>query len=1047
MSNFNQNFKTKGAEKMVDGFIKGIDMYTEKKLTDLKFEVIEESQPASYYIENGLSAVFKVQISYTIDYGSEVFTTEFEVPREIDGVFIIEGAYRIATNMLGNDYDCRINMSGTGRHYINFDYNREYDINRGVLKVKKVDPLLGLPERTREYKLEDIDQIRGTEREALKLTDKQVKKLQIKLDLDYKPEYITRQVIEDCIAYGDDRIKDLVIDKSIKSVYEGFMTYLFQGANHKNLWGTRRKIMNNWQKNKQLPNPIRVLSMLCLRHWKGSQDTAKGGNDVQISPGINAVNLQTLTNKIQIPESVAYNQTFTDLICVGDTPMNQNIGKQNSLTVSTHVEGEEVYFDVYDPKFTKITIPYLDYLNKKVCASEYVDYDTLQLKPDANNQVEVKYRMRRKMVPVSEVELIDLHPDYRLSEAVRRIPFLGSTDSIRIMMGSSMLKQSIPLVNAERPLVDTGNTEELSSNVLNEKFNYDKGKVKEITESEVIIELPNKETTSIPRRTAIQSVNDVDVFTMPKVKVGQTVRRGDIITGPTNLESDTYKQGLNALVLFHAMFGLVNEDALVVSESFAKRMKSYSIIDLAIDVKTNEAIKEILPIGSVVKSKDSVVTLYATKRLDEINSALNDKLGGLFGDGKDISSYTVEKHLDVPNNISYATVADVLVQENKDKKPIRGAKMPDLTFTRTSQKVVDEYMAKGRKEVYDKYPEYIAADRLRPINLDDKDWKVSYVVRVRLIMTTNLVVGSKVTNRYGGKGVISKVLPDEEMPIMVDGKGKKKTVEVVMNPYSTINRKISSVNMEFLLGNVAHKIHDLVDEYKASESKKSKIMPMIEKYYPRYRGMDVDKFIKLHDSKPIEEVYYFNVGSYALDYPPEKIEAWAKELGVKSQNTILMPAWTVSDMKELENELSPEEFEAAKKNLVGQYVPTDKPLSVGYVTLMELYHIPIYSNKVTSSMFGVDIDQWFGSPIMGKGQYRTTGQSIGEMELSAYLAKGATDFIKEARGDTAFEDNQVFLNNLLGLGLTVTDSKGYNQGGSSLKTRVNELKTKFKLKN
>lgn len=175
--------------------------------------------------------------------------------------------------------------------------------------------------------------------------------------------------------------------------------------------------------------------MLCARYWKGSSDASKGGSDIQISPGINAINLQSLTNKIQIPQSVAYNESFGDLICIGATPINQNVGKQNALTVSTTITDNDVLFDVFDKNFTKITISYLDYLNKKVVASEYVDYETNTVKPDANGMVEVKYRMKRKMVPVDEAELIDLHPDYRLSEEVRRIPFVNYTDSVRIHMG------------------------------------------------------------------------------------------------------------------------------------------------------------------------------------------------------------------------------------------------------------------------------------------------------------------------------------------------------------------------------------------------------------------------------------------------------------------------------------------------------------------------------------------------------------------------------------------------------------------------------------
>lgn len=101
---------------------------------------------------------------------------------------------------------------------------------------------------------------------------------------------------------------------------------------------------------------------------------------------------------------------------------------QNSLTVSAHILDDAVLFDVLDLKFQKITIEYIDYLNTKVCASEYVDYENKKMKPNKDNMVEVKYRMRRKMVPVEEVQLIDLHPDYRLSETSRQIPFISMVD-------------------------------------------------------------------------------------------------------------------------------------------------------------------------------------------------------------------------------------------------------------------------------------------------------------------------------------------------------------------------------------------------------------------------------------------------------------------------------------------------------------------------------------------------------------------------------------------------------------------------------------------
>lgn len=659
------------------------------------------------------------------------------------------------------------------------------------------------------------------------------------------------------------------------------------------------------------------------------------------------------------------------------------MGKQNALTVSTHITDTDVLFDVYDKDFKKITLSYLDYLNKKVAASESVDYDTNTLKPDEDGKVTVKYRMKRIKVPVEEVELIDLHPDYRLSEEVRRIPFVNYTDSVRIHMGSSMLKQSIPLTNAERPLVDTGNTVELNDNVLNEKFREEEGTVKEINEESVVIELPNKDTVEVPRRTAIQSVNDVDVYTEPKVKVGDKVKKGDVITGAVGLEKDTYKAGINANVLFHAMFGYVNEDALVVSESFSKKMCSYSVIDLCIDVKTTEAIKWIAPIGTRVKSSDSVVIIHKAVRLDEINRQLQDKLSGIFGDERDLSEYTIENSLKVPNNIEEAYVSDVLVQENKKPKINKGMKMPDLTFSHTSKDIIDEYMGNKdrRKVIYEKYPEYIASDVLDPVSLEDKSYKVVYTVRVRLIKRTNLMVGSKLTNRYGGKGVISKILPDNEMPVQIEtSTGKQKQIDVVMNPYSTINRKIPSVNMEQLLSSCAVKIHDLVEERKDNPKQKDSIMNLMKKYYPgRYDSMDVDEFIKYHETHRLEDVYYFNVGSFSTKFTPKLIDEWADELGVIPQSKILIPTKTVSDLKELKESLSEREYDEVVKGLEGKYTVIDKPLSCGPMNLIELYHIPTYSNKVTSSMFGIDVNEYKDSPIMGRGKYRMTGQKIDKL--------------------------------------------------------------------
>lgn len=185
-------------------------------------------------------------------------------------------------------------------------------------------------------------------KELLKLTEKQSKKFMIKLDLDYKPEYITPKLIDECIAFGDDKIRDLIIDKTIESVSTSFMQYIFKDNNKRNFYLARRRITNYFTKYNKLQEQTTAITSLCAKFWR------LGSTELQIPPGVNSVNLESFKSKIQISPSVAYNTTFSDLIDIGDTPINNNTNLQNSITVSTHVTDEGVMFDVYTKDFKKI---------------------------------------------------------------------------------------------------------------------------------------------------------------------------------------------------------------------------------------------------------------------------------------------------------------------------------------------------------------------------------------------------------------------------------------------------------------------------------------------------------------------------------------------------------------------------------------------------------------------------------------------------------------------------------------------------------------------
>ena len=185
------------------------------------------------------------------------------------------------------------------------------------------------------------------------------------------------------------------------------------------------------------------------------------------------------------------------------------------------------------------------------------------------------------------------------------------------------------------------------------------------------------------------------------------------------------------------------------------------------------------------------------------------------------------------------------------------------------------------------------------------------------------------------------------------------------------------------------------------------------------------------------------VGSFS-NVTPEKIEGMMKDLNVSTQSKVLMPKLNLCDLDEIKETMSEEEYNKFLEDNRGKFEEVNKPLMAGSITMEQLYHMPMYSNKVTSDMQPQNPNI---EPISGRGNYRKTGQIIGEYELWALLSRGNKKFIQSARKDSEVLQNQEFLDNLLGLGIMITDSKGYAQGGSNLKTQLNRMKTKYRFRN
>jgi DNA-directed RNA polymerase beta subunit len=216
-----------------------------------------------------------------------------------------------------------------------------------------------------------------------------------------------------------------------------------------------------------------------------------------------------------------------------------------------------------------------------------------------------------------------------------------------------------------------------------------------------------------------------------------------------------------------------------------------------------------------------------------------------------------------------------------------------------------------------------------------------------------------------GKGVISRIIPDDEMP-RVNGE----PCGVILNPYSIIGRKIPSVVMETGLSNVAVRLYEIVTEM-INTGRKDEILPLLNKYYDKkFQKMRITEFLRKYKEQGLN-LFSFDVGCFSK-YTPEIIQKWMNELGVSTSSEVEIPALEAADLDALKDAMSEEEFESYKESLKGKYVKIDRPLMYGYNYIIKLYHVPEAANKVTSDMN----DNKYGQPILGGGKYRREGELV-----------------------------------------------------------------------
>ncbi|MCL2587616.1 MAG: DNA-directed RNA polymerase subunit beta [Firmicutes bacterium] len=464
--------------------------------------------------------------------------------------------------------------------------------------------------------------------------------------------------------------------------------------------------------------------------------------------------------------------THNGRLCAVETPEGQSIGLVNSLAMFAKIN-EYGFIQAplrrVDKKTGKVT-DIVDYLTADEEDAFYIAQATEKLNKDgtfAKEYIKVRHRDIVLEVTPDRVDYIDASPRQFISVATGLIPFLENDDPRRALLGANMQRQAVPLIKTEAPLVATGMEARaaLDSNVLILAKNA--GTIESVTAERIVIKTENgiKDTYRLTKFTRFNE--EACVNQKPAVTVGQKVAVGDIIADGYGTDNGELAIGKNMCVAFINWEGYNYEDAILISE---KVVKEDAFTSIALHLK--EAKARTTKLGDEEITRDIPnVSDEALKNLDEEGIV---RVGSIVRPGDIlVGKVTPKGETD-------------LTPEERLLRAIFGEKSRDV---RDSSLRVEN----GKDGVV------VGVEIFSREAKDEMEVGVNKVVKVTIAQKRNIKAGDKMTGRHGNKGIVSKVLPVEDMPFMADGT----PVDIVLNPLGVPSRLNIGQLLEVHLGMIA----------------------------------------------------------------------------------------------------------------------------------------------------------------------------------------------------------------------------------------------------
>ncbi|TDM00881.1 DNA-directed RNA polymerase subunit beta [Macrococcus carouselicus] len=467
-------------------------------------------------------------------------------------------------------------------------------------------------------------------------------------------------------------------------------------------------------------------------------------------------------------------------MCPIETPEGPNIGLINSLSSYARVNE----FGFIETPYRKVDIEenrvtdQIDYLT----ADEEDAYVVAQANSVldeqghfVNDEVVCRFRGDNTKMPKERMDYMDVSPKQVVSAATACIPFLENDDSNRALMGANMQRQAVPLMNPEAPFVGTGMEHVAARDSGAAVVAKSKGRVEHVEARQIkvrrIVEEGGKEIETdldTYRLSKFARSNSGTCYNQrPIVAVGDVVTKGEILADGPSMELGEMALGRNVVVGFMTWDGYNYEDAVIMSERLVKD-----------DVYTSIHIEEYESEARDTKLGPEEITRDIPNVSDNALKNLDDR--GIIYVGAEVKDGDILVGKVTPKGVTELTAEERLLHAIFGEKA-REVRDTSLRVPHGAGGIVLDVKVFNRED----------GDELSP--------GVNQLVRVYIVQKRKIHVGDKMCGRHGNKGVISRILPEEDMPFMPDGT----PIDIMLNPLGVPSRMNIGQVLELHLGMAA----------------------------------------------------------------------------------------------------------------------------------------------------------------------------------------------------------------------------------------------------